>query len=70
MRVSTSQILRTHKGSPCTDTLSFIAAVATTAKAGANNTTTRNIKRAGRGYRNPWNYRSRILMVSAARTAA
>lgn len=48
----------------------LIVTGATTAKVEANNTTIKNIKRAGRGYRNPWNYRSRILLVSAAKTTA
>ncbi|SHN61104.1 Transposase [Geodermatophilus obscurus] len=30
----------------------------------------KQIKRTGRGYRNPDNYRARILLASAARTAA
>ena len=43
---------------------------ATTAKVEAANTTIKNIKRSGRGFRNPVNYRTRILLTSAARTAA
>ena len=43
---------------------------ATTAKVEANNTAIKHIKRTGRGYRNPFNYRSRILLTSASRTAA
>jgi transposase len=34
------------------------------------NTGIKQIKRTGRGYRNPDNYRARILLASAARTAA
>jgi len=34
------------------------------------NTSTKEIKRTGRGYRNPANYRARILLASAAWTAA
>lgn len=48
----------------------LIVTGATTAKVEANNTTIKQIKRTGRGYRNPWNYRSRILLISAARTTA
>jgi len=36
----------------------------------AANTGIKNIKRTGRGFRNPENYRMRILLTSAARTAA
>uniref|UniRef100_UPI0035CCCB07 transposase n=1 Tax=Dermabacter hominis TaxID=36740 RepID=UPI0035CCCB07 len=36
----------------------------------AANTGTRNIKRTGRGFRNPENYRMRILLTSAAKTVA
>jgi transposase len=48
----------------------LIATGATTAKVEANNTAIKNIKRTGRGFRNPANYRSRILLRSAAQTAA
>ena len=34
------------------------------------NTGIKNIKRTGRGFRNEHNYRTRILLTSAARTAA
>jgi transposase len=43
---------------------------ATTGKVEANNTAIKNIKRTARGYRNPANYKSVILLRSAARTAA
>ena len=43
---------------------------ATTAKVEANNVSIKNRKRRGRGYRNARNYRSHILLRSAARTAA
>jgi transposase len=43
---------------------------ATTGKVEANNTAIKNIKRTARGYRNPSNYKSVILLRSAARTAA
>lgn len=43
---------------------------ATTAKVEANNTAIKHIKRTGRGYRNPHNYRSGTLLTSATRTAA
>lgn len=43
---------------------------ATTGKVEANNTAIKHIKRTARGYRNPANYRSVILLRSAARTAA
>jgi hypothetical protein len=36
----------------------------------ANNTAIKNIKRTARGYRNPANYKSVILLRSAVRTAA
>ncbi|XDP44043.1 ISL3 family transposase [Sinomonas sp. P10A9] len=48
----------------------LITTGATTAKVEANNTAIKNIKRTGRGFRNPENYRSRILLRSAAQTAA
>lgn len=34
------------------------------------NTTIQNIRRAGRGYRNPWNFRSRVLLLRAVKTTA
>ena len=43
---------------------------ATTAKVEAANTGIKNIKRTGRGFRNPENYRMRILLTTAARTVA
>lgn len=43
---------------------------ATTGKVEANNTAIKNIKRSARGYRNPANYKSVILLRSAVRTAA
>jgi transposase len=43
---------------------------ATTGRVEANNTAIKNIKRTARGYRNPGNYKSVILLRSAARTAA
>ncbi len=42
----------------------------TNARTEAANTGIKQIKRTGRGYRNPANYRARILLASAARTAA
>ena len=48
----------------------LITTGATTAKVEANNTAIKHIKRTGRGYRNADNYRSRILLTSATRTAA
>ncbi|MBG6219041.1 transposase [Arthrobacter sp. CAN_A6] len=42
---------------------------ATTAKVEANNTAIKNIKRTGRGFVNSTNYKTRILLRSAARTA-
>ena len=42
----------------------------TNARTEAANTTIKQIKRTGRGYRNAANYRARILLTSAARTAA
>ena len=43
---------------------------ATTARVEVANTGITNIKRTGRGFRNPENYRMRILLTSAARTVA
>ena len=48
----------------------LIVTGATTAKVEANNTAIKNIKRTGRGFTNADNYRTRILLRSAARTAA
>lgn len=48
----------------------LIVTGATTAKVEANNTAIKHIKRTVRGYRNPRNCRSRILLTSATRTAA
>ncbi|MDN6301830.1 MAG: transposase, partial [Brachybacterium sp.] len=48
----------------------LIVTGATTAKVEAGNTGIKNIKRTGRGFRNPENYRMRILLASAARTVA
>jgi transposase len=42
----------------------------TNARTEAANTAIKQIKRTGRGYRNAGNYRARILLASAARTAA
>jgi transposase len=42
----------------------------TNARTEAANTSIKQIKRTGRGYRNARNYRARILLASAARTAA
>jgi len=42
----------------------------TNARAEAANTTIKHIKRTGRGFRNAHNYRTRILLTSAAKTAA
>ncbi|MFN8076990.1 MAG: transposase [Kineosporiaceae bacterium] len=42
----------------------------TNARTEAANTTIKQIKRTGRGYRNPHHYKTRILLASAARTAA
>ncbi|MFB8370965.1 transposase [Pseudarthrobacter sp. NPDC055928] len=43
---------------------------ATTGKVEANNTAIKNTKRTARGYRNPANYKSILLLRSAVRTAA
>ncbi|MGY4543929.1 transposase [Arthrobacter sp. UYNi723] len=48
----------------------LIVTGATTAKVEANNTAIKHIKRTARGYRNPTNYKSPILLRSAARMAA
>ena len=48
----------------------LIVTGATTAKVEAGNTGIKNIKRTGRGFRNAENYRTRILLTSAARTVA
>jgi len=42
----------------------------TNARTEAANTTIKNIKRTGRGFPNPSNYRARILLAGAARAAA
>ena len=42
----------------------------TNARTEAANTGIKQIKRIGRGYRNPAHYRARILLTSAARRAA
>jgi transposase len=42
----------------------------TNARTEAANTSIKHIKRTGRGYRNPAHYRARILLASAARSAA
>ena len=42
----------------------------TNARTEVANTSIKHIKRTGRGYRNAANYRARILLASAARTAA
>jgi transposase len=42
----------------------------TNARTEAANTSIKQIKRSGRGYRNPAHYRARILLASAARRAA
>ena len=42
----------------------------TNARTEAANTTIKQIKRTGRGYRNADHYRARILLASAARSAA
>lgn len=42
----------------------------TNARTEATNTTIKNIKRTGRGFRNENNYRARILLTSAGKTAA
>jgi transposase len=48
----------------------FIDTRATNARTEAANVTIKNIKRTGRGYRSHANYRSRIMLYNAARTAA
>ena len=48
----------------------FIRTRATNAKTEAANVTVKNIKRTGRGYRSHENYRCRIMLYNAARTAA
>ncbi|HAP91405.1 MAG TPA: ISL3 family transposase [Arthrobacter bacterium] len=48
----------------------LLATRVTTAKVEAANTMIKNIKRIARGFRNPVNYQSRILLRSAARTVA
>ena len=42
----------------------------TNARTEAANTSIKNIKRTGRGFRNPANYKARILLRSAAKRAA
>ncbi len=48
----------------------FIQTRATNAKTEAANVTIKNIKRTGRGYRSPANYRSRIMLYNATLSAA
>lgn len=48
----------------------LIVTGATTARVEAANTGIKNIKRTGRGFKNADNYKGRILLTSAARTAA
>ena len=48
----------------------FIDTRATNARTEAANVTIKNIKRTGRGYRSHANYRSRIMLYNAARSAA
>jgi transposase len=48
----------------------LIVTGATTAKVEANNTSIKHINRTGRGFTNAHNYKTRILLRSAARTAA
>ena len=48
----------------------FILTRATNAKTEAANVTIKNIKRTGRGYRSPANYRCRIMAYNATRSAA
>jgi transposase len=48
----------------------LITTGATNARTEAANTSIKQIKRTGRGYRNGQNYRDRILLASAAKTAA
>ena len=48
----------------------FIDTRATNARTEAANVTIKNLKRAGRGYRSPANYRVRIMAYNAARSAA
>jgi transposase len=48
----------------------LITTGATNARTEAANTSIKHIKRTGRGYRNGQNYQARILLASAARTAA
>lgn len=48
----------------------LIVTGATTAKVEAANTGIKNIKRAGRGFKNAANYKTRILLTSAARAVA
>jgi transposase len=48
----------------------FILTRLTNAKTEAANVTVKHIKRTGRGYRSPANYRCRIMLYNAARSAA
>jgi transposase len=48
----------------------LIVTGATTAKVEANNTAIKHLKRTGRGFVNSRNYTTRIMLRSAARTAA
>ncbi len=48
----------------------FITTRVTNARTEAANVTIKNIKRASRGYRSTTNYRSRIMLYNATRSAA
>nr|WP_246262995.1 transposase [Arthrobacter mobilis] len=48
----------------------LIVTGATTAKVEANNTAIKHIKRTGRGFVNSWNYSTRVMLRSAAKTTA
>ena len=52
------------------DAIEVLITGATNARTEAANTSIKHIKRTGRGFRNEANYRARILLRSAARTAA
>jgi hypothetical protein len=60
----------THQGVKAGEKTSLIVTGVTNARTEAANTGIKQIKRTGRGYRNASNYRARILLASAARTAA
>jgi len=75
---ATAKVAAMHETDPLAATLDawwlaievLIVTGVTSARTEAANTTIKSIKRAGRGSRNENNYRARILLTSASKTAA